>query len=474
MRSINAKALSGKALFIFLLFVVFLLALRPAKIDEPLTELIPHRYYNFQAINEKEGIIVDFYGPCVGSKLKIPATIEGKKVVGIGARAFAYNFKWHEHITEVEIPATVREINEYAFEDNIYLEKVTFAGGSELDTIYEGAFAGNAALSSIDLPPSLRAIETGVFAGAENLTEIDIKNVQYIADEAFLGSAITNIITDDNEIYRFADGLLIENGDRLLYAAPDLVEVTVPYGVIYTANRVFYNHPRLEKINLNQVAYIGYEAFANARVLREVEGDAVKCANKQDFSGAPWSETWGEVVILGKTLLSYAGADETYVAPDHVVRVGHSAFASATLKRIVLPAPTDDIGSYAFAGCGNLKEVILHNTGHVFISSEVFGDNENAKLYVPKIAYETYARNVLFSEYLDRLQIKNVRTDFFNPEGVHLETVEIPFYSHLWHVDVAHQYPSWKVEALDKFYSKDDYFMEYDDAVTLIAAAEEN
>ncbi|MGB4537062.1 MAG: hypothetical protein WBI24_00185 [Bacilli bacterium] len=44
----------------------------------------------------------------------------------------------------------------------------------------------------------------------------------------------------------------------------------------------------------------------------------------------------------------------------------------------------------------------------------------------------------------------------------------------MWHVDVAHQYPSWKVEALDKFYSKDDYFMEYDDAVTLIAAAEEN
>ena len=101
-------------------------------------------------------------------KVVIPATIGGLPVRKINDAAFIMC----QHITSVQIPATVREIGARAFSDCWELESITFADGSGLTTVGDAAFTNCISLTSITFPKTLSRLGAGCFQGCASLTDV--------------------------------------------------------------------------------------------------------------------------------------------------------------------------------------------------------------------------------------------------------------------------------------------------------------
>ncbi len=192
--------------------------------------------------------ITAYTGP--GGAITIPATLSGRTVVAIAADAFGGTFNdvsYNELITGVEIPAGVTAIEDNTFNGFTALESVTFANGTGMTTIGEGAFAGSG-IKSFDVPAGVTAIgpnafnlckslaavtleakglttiDAGTFSGTA-LTSIKIPaNITTIGDEAFSGCASLTSLT-------FApESSISEIGMKAFYDTK-LVSLTLPEGI---------------------------------------------------------------------------------------------------------------------------------------------------------------------------------------------------------------------------------------------------
>ncbi|RIA78143.1 leucine rich repeat (LRR) protein [Anaeroplasma bactoclasticum] len=95
-------------------------------------------------------------------------------------------------LKEVTIPEGVKEIGDYAFRQCRALEKVSIPNNVKRIGAY--AFSGCTNLKDITLSNSITCIEEYTFKDCTSLKKIDIPNgVVEIGEEAFLGSAITNL-----------------------------------------------------------------------------------------------------------------------------------------------------------------------------------------------------------------------------------------------------------------------------------------
>ena len=94
-------------------------------------------------------------------------------------------------ITKLTIPTSVTVIGAHAFRDCSSLSSVTFTATSKVDSIATYAFANCSALTTLDIPSSVRIIETYAFNGCSALTNIDFNNatkLKTIGNYAFQGT----------------------------------------------------------------------------------------------------------------------------------------------------------------------------------------------------------------------------------------------------------------------------------------------
>ena len=105
-----------------------------------------------------------------------------KYIETIGYKAFAECV----HIKQLEIPATVTNIEERAFENCRSINTLTFEEGSALESIGSWAFYNNHALESVELPEGVKEIGDAAFYGCTYVEEIVIPaSVQRIGDNGF-------------------------------------------------------------------------------------------------------------------------------------------------------------------------------------------------------------------------------------------------------------------------------------------------
>ena len=100
--------------------------------------------------------------------LAIPGEIDGKPVTAIKNKAFE-----ELDITSAVIPAGVRTIGDKAFLNCALLSDVTFAEGSELETIGLSAFQSCSSLKSFVIPEGTKTVGQTVFSGTK-LEELTI------------------------------------------------------------------------------------------------------------------------------------------------------------------------------------------------------------------------------------------------------------------------------------------------------------
>ncbi len=145
--------------------------------------------------------------------LVIPAEIEGLPVTEIASSAF----RLEKAIVSVSIPASVTTISEYAFSGCTSLQNVSFADGSQLESIGESSFYGTA-LQSITFPETLVSIGEGAFAYTHLQSVILPERIESIGAIAFLETALQEIILPAH---------LTELGNRA-FSGTDITEITIP------------------------------------------------------------------------------------------------------------------------------------------------------------------------------------------------------------------------------------------------------
>ena len=185
--------------------------------------------------------------------LVIPETINAKPVTMIADSAFCRwtrtgklknedRVDYYENkMILVEIPSTVKEIGNDAFEFCGNLEKVIFRGNTE--KIGRGAFRDCEKLNSISLPESLQIIENVAFRGCESLVTLQIpKKTRKIGRAAFsrcknLESAVLPEGIQVVEYHTFSE-------------CRKLKKVTLPDSISVIENGAFYKCSCLEKVTL--------------------------------------------------------------------------------------------------------------------------------------------------------------------------------------------------------------------------------
>jgi len=169
-------------------------------------------------------------------KFEIPDRIEGLPVTAVGNGSDAvhrYPASSYEERNsfgfpeEIEIPRSVKRIQDYAFSSCSSLKRITFREG--LTSIGRFAFYGVIFEEDVALPESLKSLASYAF-GKSKYTDVPEekmyslyigKNLDDISAYAFKDSHIKGIsVSEDNRYYASADGLLTDKKKREFYYCP--------------------------------------------------------------------------------------------------------------------------------------------------------------------------------------------------------------------------------------------------------------
>ena len=333
--------------------------------------------------------------------VKFPSTSDGessKAVTKIADNAFSEN----ANIYSVTIPASVKTIGEYAFYKCDNLTTLTFDNDSQLEQVGSYAFAneigddaGNQSLNkiignkitSIQLPKSVKTIEDHAFYNGEQLSEFTFESnsmLTTIGSYAFAG---------DNMCKH--DSVLI--GLTVYASAAGLSTFEVPKSVKTIEDHAFYKCSSLTKFTFeaeSNLTTIGAYAFAGGEYnhttgsSRYVDTDIV--SNKISSIEIPNSvETIGNYAFYNclsltnftfetgsnlKTIGAYAfsaGKSSKYNTSSYGWNYTSEANKISTIK---IPKSVTTIKDHAFYNCKNLVDLTFE-TGSLLetIESYVFG-----------------------------------------------------------------------------------------------------
>ncbi len=346
--------------------------------------------YEFIDKEENEVIIVG----CTAKyeNILIPSEIEGCKVVGVEDGAFRNDsvirrvriegvdvgdeaFAGCENLEEVFL-VDVRNVGERAFFGCESLENVTSSG---LRSIDDEAFAECERLESIDITGDeeneiILSMGELVFADCSRLKSVSISQVIKYSDEKDIFSGSYAI--EKLHLGSFCYTIPNKNG----YVAGESAIMAL-FGYPSNTSKVKLNVLSIDnidkignefcsglenlktvKINSSVISSIGNEAFMDCHSLKNV---ALK----------------GSVESIGKYAFANSGI-VSFDASDAVV-IGESAFAGCeNLKDVMIDSqsPLEEIGSEAFAGCSSLEGIACP------ISLVMIGDHAFARSGIKSLA----------------------------------------------------------------------------------------
>lgn len=138
--------------------------------------------FSFKLNSDSSGYVLLGCGNYKGEEVTIPATFNGKPVMGIYQGAF----KNMTNVTTVTMGENVQSIGPSVFEGCTNLKTVNMPQTSKLRTIYKRAFALCKNLEEITLPDTVTSLGFEVFAECSSLKRVTIgKGVVSIAEDTF-------------------------------------------------------------------------------------------------------------------------------------------------------------------------------------------------------------------------------------------------------------------------------------------------
>ncbi len=243
-----------------------------------------------------------------------------------------------EGVTKAVIPAAVcgypvTRIDAGAFEDHATLTEVVLP--ASMKDILWGAFRNCAKLQRIVLPDSVEQLGNNVFENCTSLrTAVLSKKLARIGEETFSGcTALTQVTIPDG---------IREIGWNAFKGCVKLQAVTLPDSMETISGGIFQNCTSLQTAVLSgHMTLIPDSTFEGCTALASV-------TIPEGIREIGWSAFQGCAKLQSVSL------------PGSLTKIGPYAFQDcAGLQKLVLPAALENAGYQAFCGCASLKSVTV-------------------------------------------------------------------------------------------------------------------
>lgn len=261
-------------------------------------------------------------------------------------------FSGKTQLQKVTVPAAVKALPENMFRDCTSLNVVTFASGSQLQTIGKWAFMATS-VAAIEIPEGVTELPDGVFKNCLSLTEITLPSN------------------------------LVSVGGGCFYNCKALKTVNVYADNLTIADRAFYSCESLETINSANPLQLSSD-------IRKLGMEFVGCKSLKAVSVA--GGMIGAFAFDGCESLVSVGIAEG------VKTIGEYAFDGCTsLKRILLPASLQEIKHETF------RNVVFEEITCLAVTPPSIRDNTftdySAHLCVPAESMAAYAAATGWKEF---------------------------------------------------------------------------
>jgi Listeria-Bacteroides repeat domain (List_Bact_rpt). len=151
------------------------------------------------------------------------------------------------------IPSTVKNIDDSAFEGNMYIQHLTLPAG--LEKIGADAFANCVSLSEIIIPDNVTEIGAGVFSNCTGLTTVNLPSgLKVITDNLFYQCTSLNSISLPSGI--------TDISNYAFHGCVNLSEIILPSGLDTIGAYAFYSCTGLAQIEMpDKITIVGANAF---------------------------------------------------------------------------------------------------------------------------------------------------------------------------------------------------------------------
>lgn len=297
------------------------------------------------------------------------------------------SFYYNRTITSITIPATIVEIQQYAFENSqsissVYIFDIAAWCNIEMDDWgidftnpmhnAENCYLNNIKLEELIIPDGVDSIKYGVFHGL-NVKSITIPNsVTYIGEEAFSACKSLESITIPNSITTIEDATF--------HGCSSLTSITIPNSVTTIGSKVFFNCSALNSIVISDnITKFGEDVFTNTEWFNQQPDGClyinnILCGYKGDF---PENETQlniaeGTKCIAASALYDFSSLTSVNM-PNSVMYINDAAFGECVnLKTLKFSDNLKIIEGWAFAGCTSLTSINIPQNV-TFIGDWAFG-----------------------------------------------------------------------------------------------------
>ncbi|MGN0687336.1 MAG: leucine-rich repeat protein [Oscillospiraceae bacterium] len=274
----------------------------------------------------------------------IPDKIDGLPVIAIGQSGvnnvshgvFIASYTWVSKdgsrsktrvdgdalITSIVLPDTLKIIDDYAFVNCVKLKSIVIP--NSVIEIGRNAFENCTKLTSVEIPDSVTRICWNAFENCKSLTSINIPNsVTFIGSFAFNGCTELSSITLPNKLTDIHNGVF--------KGCSKIKEIDIPESVT--------------SIDINAFIGTNITSITIPAGVTEISGIVGHCASLAEINVSKNNKHYKSIdgVLFtkdGKSIEGYPSAkdSESYIIPDSVTEITMFAFCNCTkLKYVTLP-----------------------------------------------------------------------------------------------------------------------------------------
>ena len=231
-----------------------------------------------------------------------------------------------------------------------------------------GAFSKCIELVSVEMPNSIRIIESGAFYNCKGLTTLTIpQSVEYIGDRAFMGCTELTVV-NYNAISADADYSVVSNVSNVFIGCSSVRTLNIGEGVKSLPKGIFRGMAGLTSVSIpNSVTSMGDEVFSSCTGLVSIElSNSLRTIEKDVFSNCTGLITViipNSVTSIGKSAFYGCSGLTNIVLGNSLTIIGEDAFRDCNgLTSIDFPNSLTDIGEAAFRDCNGLTSIDFPNS----------------------------------------------------------------------------------------------------------------
>lgn len=273
-------------------------------------------------------------------------------------------------LKNIDFPSSLTTISDLAFQKCTGLERITLP--ANLQTVGASAFTGCSSLTEAILNDNLTALPTAVFNDCYNLSNVTFPSkLESIGNNAFYGCALTSAELPAS---------LKTIGDAVFSRCTNLKKVTIPGNLQSMGNQIFYECNALEEVVLGEgIESLGESLFYNNKSLKNITlPQSLKSLSKHLFHGCLSLTNIvlpAAITAIPNNCFSDCTSLQTAPLNNNITEIGNEAFSGCeSLETVTLPAKFKNLNNNVFAYCSKLTTVLL-NEGLEKIGNTVFHTN---------------------------------------------------------------------------------------------------